>query len=189
MLTAPWSSRTCGRRGARGQLSIRCRPPIRWPRSMRRPVRRSGSDDRQHRRAREQRPTGFAPTCRPRHPSSTRRKALIYMISADGRLMASTSRRRSQADPAAGIRHAVFTQLEPQSHRRRALHDRRTRMRQRSGAGRASASARNDSRRGAPHRRRWRRAARRRAAREGAPAGTPGRGRGRGRRRRPLRRT
>lgn len=72
----------------------------------------------------------------------------IYMISADGRLHGlDMSTGEGKLIPSAGIRHAVFTQLEPQSHRRCALHDRRPRMRQRTCPGSTSPSARNDSRR------------------------------------------
>ena len=90
--------------------------------------------DRQHRRAGARR-TGFAPTRRRPRRSSTRRTAssICWRPTADCTALDIATGEGKLA--AARIRDAVLPQLEPQSRRWRALHDRRTRLRQRSGPG------------------------------------------------------
>ena len=80
------------------------------------------------------------------------------MLAADGRLHGvDLATVEAKADSTAGVRDAVLAQLEPQPRGRRALHDRRPRMRQRPGSRGARAAAGHDSRR------------RRAASRAGAP--------------------
>ena len=103
---------------------------------------------RQHGRASQQPPNWICTNISTATPVIDKAKNIIYMLAADGRLHGvDLATGEAKAGPAAGIRDAVLAQLEPESRGRRALHDRRTRVRQWSCAGSAGASARNHSRR------------------------------------------